>query len=74
MILVNIRLPASSWKTVPIPSPDITAINIFGEAFGTVQVVNIYNNCDNNTALDTLGGFLRSPEATRCLMGMLRYI
>jgi hypothetical protein len=36
MMLVNTRLPASTWRTVHIPSPDITAIDLFGEGFGTI--------------------------------------
>jgi hypothetical protein len=58
MILVNTRLPTASWRTVPIPSPDITAIDFFGEAFGTIRIINIYNNCDNNTSLDVLRNFM----------------
>ncbi|KAJ7362926.1 hypothetical protein DFH08DRAFT_683329, partial [Mycena albidolilacea] len=42
MILVNARLPASAWRVVNIQSPDITAIDYFGEAFGTIRIVNIY--------------------------------
>jgi hypothetical protein len=58
MILVNTRLPTASWRTVPIPSPDITAIDFFGEAFGTIRIINIYNNCDNNASLDVLRNFM----------------
>ncbi|KAJ7321390.1 hypothetical protein DFH08DRAFT_638352, partial [Mycena albidolilacea] len=51
MILVNTRLPASSWNIVLIVSPDITAINFFGPAFGTICIINIYNDCKNNASL-----------------------
>ncbi|KAJ7346402.1 hypothetical protein DFH08DRAFT_1008623, partial [Mycena albidolilacea] len=44
MILVNARLPASSWSIVPIASPDITAIDFFGPTFGTIRIINIYND------------------------------
>ncbi|KAJ6510337.1 hypothetical protein C8R45DRAFT_814214, partial [Mycena sanguinolenta] len=47
MILVNVNVPRAAWRVVPIPSPDITAIDIFDESFGTIRVVNIYN--DGNT-------------------------
>ncbi|KAJ7936563.1 hypothetical protein B0H13DRAFT_1556648, partial [Mycena leptocephala] len=29
MIMVNGRLPSSTWNTVPLESPDLTAIEIF---------------------------------------------
>ncbi|KAJ7368980.1 hypothetical protein DFH08DRAFT_678260 [Mycena albidolilacea] len=58
MILVNTRLPAASWRAVFIPSPNITAIDFFGEAFSTIRIINIYNNCDNNASLDVLRNFM----------------
>jgi hypothetical protein len=36
MILINARLPASAWRVVAIQSPNITVINFFGKAFGTI--------------------------------------
>ncbi|KAJ7364771.1 hypothetical protein DFH08DRAFT_643396, partial [Mycena albidolilacea] len=54
MILVNTCLPASSWKVIPIPSPNIMVIDFSGEAFSTIWVINIYNDCDDNTSLDAL--------------------
>ncbi|KAJ7158435.1 hypothetical protein C8R46DRAFT_834196, partial [Mycena filopes] len=51
MIMVNKRLPSSTWKIVPIPSPLITAIDIFGPAFGTIRIINIYNDRDHNEAI-----------------------
>jgi endonuclease/exonuclease/phosphatase family metal-dependent hydrolase len=74
MILVNTHLPASAWRVINIQSPDITAIDYFGEAFGTIRIVNIYSNCDDNFSLDALRDFLRSPAVARCPVGTLRYI
>ncbi|KAJ7826530.1 hypothetical protein B0H13DRAFT_1547200, partial [Mycena leptocephala] len=48
MVLVHTRLPSSTWRTVPIPSSDITAIDIFGPVFGTIRIINIYNDCEHN--------------------------
>ncbi|KAJ6584409.1 hypothetical protein B0H19DRAFT_926574, partial [Mycena capillaripes] len=50
MILINAKIPSSSWNLIPIPSPDITAIEIFG-AFGTIRIINVYNDCKHNTAI-----------------------
>ncbi|KAJ7866878.1 hypothetical protein B0H13DRAFT_1493530, partial [Mycena leptocephala] len=60
MILVNIRLPSSSWVAIAIPSPDITAVQFHG-TFGTIRFINIYNNCTHNNALDVMRRYLRSP-------------
>ncbi|KAJ7123911.1 hypothetical protein C8R46DRAFT_928113, partial [Mycena filopes] len=51
LILVNARIPTSSWSVIPIPSPDITAIEIVGD-FGTVRFINIYNDCTHNEAIN----------------------
>ncbi|KAJ6593067.1 hypothetical protein B0H19DRAFT_886282, partial [Mycena capillaripes] len=50
MILINARIPSSSWNPVQIPSPDITAMEIFG-AFGTIRIINVYNDCEHNAAI-----------------------
>ncbi|KAJ6521978.1 hypothetical protein DFH09DRAFT_1424405, partial [Mycena vulgaris] len=50
LIFVNIRLPSSSWTAIPIPSPDVTAMQIHG-AFGTIRIFNVYNDCTHNGAL-----------------------
>ncbi|KAJ7801032.1 hypothetical protein B0H13DRAFT_1672718, partial [Mycena leptocephala] len=50
MILVNTRLPSTSWSTIAIPSPDITAIELVG-TFGTVRIINVYNDCNHNKAI-----------------------
>ncbi|KAF7354515.1 RNA-directed DNA polymerase from transposon X-element [Mycena venus] len=74
MIMVNANIPSSKWKAIPIPSPDITAIEIFDEAFGTIRIINVYNDCNHNEALDALREYLRRPEAARYPIGPLRYI
>ncbi|KAJ7770099.1 hypothetical protein B0H16DRAFT_1307108, partial [Mycena metata] len=50
VIFVNTRLSSSSWAPVPIPSPDITAINLIGD-FGTIRIVNVYNDGNHNETL-----------------------
>ncbi|KAJ6561061.1 hypothetical protein DFH09DRAFT_806601, partial [Mycena vulgaris] len=50
LILVNIRLSSSTWTPIPIPSPDVTAMQIFG-SFGTIHIINVYNDCEHNNAL-----------------------
>ncbi|KAJ6571921.1 hypothetical protein B0H19DRAFT_936548, partial [Mycena capillaripes] len=50
MILVNTRLPSSSWSSIPIASPDVTAMRIYGD-FGTICIINVYNDGAHNDAL-----------------------
>ncbi|KAJ7639659.1 hypothetical protein DFH06DRAFT_923141, partial [Mycena polygramma] len=52
-MLVNEHLPSSMWRQVAIPSPDITAIELYGD-FGTIRIINIYNDCEHNDTLDVL--------------------
>jgi hypothetical protein len=70
---VNVRIPSSNWHTIPIDSPDITAIDLFGD-FGTIRIINIYNDCEHNGALDALAQYMGSPEAARCPTPPLRYM
>ncbi|KAJ7156850.1 hypothetical protein C8R43DRAFT_883493, partial [Mycena crocata] len=50
LILVNTRLPSTSWSVIPIASRDVTAIELRGE-YGTLRIINIYNDCEHNDAL-----------------------
>src|ERR1700733_14915921 len=42
IILVNKALDSSSWTSIDMPSPDITAIQVTGP-FGTIRIFNVYN-------------------------------
>ncbi|KAJ6491450.1 hypothetical protein C8R47DRAFT_974048, partial [Mycena vitilis] len=49
-MLINEHLPSDSWRQVAIPSPDITAIDLYGD-FGTIRIINVYNDCNHNAAI-----------------------
>ncbi|KAJ7334320.1 hypothetical protein DFH08DRAFT_707268, partial [Mycena albidolilacea] len=49
-IWVNSSIPSSNWQTIPMASPDITAIDLYSN-FGTLRVVNVYIDCEHNDAL-----------------------
>jgi endonuclease/exonuclease/phosphatase family metal-dependent hydrolase len=72
-IWVNTSIPSSRWQTIPMLSPDITAIDLYGD-FGTLRVVNLYIDCEHNEALDVLAAYMASPSATRCPTPPLRYM
>ncbi|KAJ6512613.1 hypothetical protein C8R45DRAFT_765058, partial [Mycena sanguinolenta] len=48
--LVNASLPTDSWTQMPIDSPDMVAVEFRGD-FGTLRIVNIYNDGDHDELL-----------------------
>ncbi|KAF8120569.1 hypothetical protein EV363DRAFT_1138292, partial [Boletus edulis] len=53
VLFVNKTLSKDHWRTIPIPSPDITAIEIRGN-FGKIRIYNIYNDGTHSHTLDIL--------------------
>ncbi|KAJ7606519.1 hypothetical protein FB45DRAFT_704511, partial [Roridomyces roridus] len=64
IIFVNVRLTSGTWTEVPIPSLDVTAMEIHGN-YGTIRIINFYNDCNHNDALDAVRAYMRTPEAHR---------
>jgi hypothetical protein len=54
-----------SWKQIHFEHPDITAIEIQG-SFGTLQILNIYNNCNNNSSLTHISMYMRDRDRQQC--------
>ncbi|KAJ6447845.1 hypothetical protein C8R45DRAFT_764877, partial [Mycena sanguinolenta] len=48
--LVNVSLPTDSWSQMMIDSADMVAVEFRG-GFGTLHVVNIYNDGDHDETL-----------------------
>jgi exonuclease III len=61
LILVNTRLKSDSWTHIPFDSPDVTGIQLVGD-FGTLRLINIYNDCNHNDSLTHLSNYLRNPQ------------
>lgn len=61
IILVNTNLLTDSWKQIKFQHSDITAITLQGD-FGTLCLINIYNNCNNNNALTHVSNFMRDRD------------
>jgi hypothetical protein len=59
--LINTNLITDSWKQIHFQHPDITAIEIYGH-FGTLRLINIYNDCNNNHTLTHISNFMRDRE------------
>ena len=57
ILLINTNLLTNDWKQILIPHPDIIAIKLTG-TFGKIQLLNIYNNRDNNDTLKHITTFM----------------
>src|SRR5262249_51654522 len=58
--LISPKLNTSHWKDLCIDSPDITGIEIWGP-FGTVTLINIYNDCTHSGNIETLTKWMNAP-------------
>ena len=61
IILINTDILTDTWKQIDFQHPDITAVEITG-GFGTLRIINIYNDGDNNNALTHLSAFMRDRD------------
>ena len=57
ILLINTNLLTNDWKQIPIPHPDITAIELSG-TYGKIHLFNIYNDCKNNNTLNHLSTYM----------------
>jgi len=57
VILINTNLLTDAWKQIEFDHPDITAVEITGQ-FGTLRVINVYNDGNNNNALTHISAFM----------------
>jgi len=71
--LVNRRVAADAWTPLPIDSQDVTAIQLQGD-YGTIRIINIYNDCNHNDSLTAVVNYLREPRARACTKLPLSFI
>jgi ribonuclease HI len=62
LILVSPRLNTSNWMDLRVDSPDVTAIQMWGD-FGTIQIFNIYNDCDHSRSIEVVRKWYRNPSS-----------
>jgi hypothetical protein len=55
--LVNVLLPTDAWAQIHIPSADMVVVEFRGD-FGTIRLVNIYNDGDHVETLKVLRDFM----------------
>ena len=51
----------NNWKEVNLVSYDITGVHLHGP-FGSICVINIYNDCENNGSLEVVEEYMRRKE------------
>jgi hypothetical protein len=73
LILINSNILTDSWKQITFQHPDITAIELTGTS-GTLHIINIYNDCENNGALTHVSTYMRDQERQRFTTGPLHTI
>jgi hypothetical protein len=71
--LVNTRLPTDTWTQIPINSSDIVGLQLHGD-FGTIWLINIYNDGDHNKVLQALSKHMHDPTARSYPARPLHYI
>lgn len=53
VLYINTAISTNAWTTIPVDSPDVSAIEL-RTARKTLRIFNIYNDCNNDSALDAL--------------------
>ena len=61
VILINANLSTDSWKQIHLEHPDISALELQGQ-YGMLRIMNIYNDCENNSSLTHLSAYMRDRE------------
>ena len=64
IILINTNLSTDAWKQINFQHPDITAMELHGQ-FGTLRLINIYNDCKDNNALTHVSNFMCDRDNLR---------
>lgn len=57
IILVNTNIPTNSYEQMHFNSPDVTGLQI-KQGPHKIIIINIYNDCNHNESLTTVGEFL----------------
>jgi len=59
ILMINTNISTDAYTQLHIPSGDITAVR-FNGTFGSLNLFNIYNDCNHNDSLTALTSFLRT--------------
>ena len=73
IMLVNTKLLTNNWNQLHIEHPDITTIELT-TSIDKIRLFNIYNNCKNNDALNSISTFMKANPAPRSVTNPTHYI
>jgi len=73
IILVNQDLTSNNWTKISFPSPDVTGIQLWGD-FGTLHIINIYNDCKHNRSLEVVKEYMRGRAQEQVEGETVQYI
>lgn len=59
--LISAAIATDAWSEIPFPSPDVTGVELRGD-FGTIRLINAYNDCEHNDTLDIIAAYLADPQ------------
>ena len=63
IILINTRIPTNNYIQIQFNTADVTGL-ILTTSSGKIYMINVYNDCNNNEAIDAVSEFLaqRFPD------------
>jgi hypothetical protein len=74
LIMINkLTISSNAWTQIDIDSPDVVGVQIVGEQ-GTLRVINIYNDCENDDAMEIVDEYMSGKGRIRCTKAPLRYV
>ena len=63
-ILINQNISTNNWDEIPLDSTDVTGVRVHGK-FGVINLLNIYNDCENNRSIGVVKDFMRRGASVR---------
>ena len=74
IIMMNkFSISSNAWTQIDIDSPDVVGVQVVGEQ-GTLRIINIYNSCDNDEAMEVVDKYMQNARRRRDTKALVRYI
>src|ERR1700730_19346187 len=65
LIMINrFSISTNSWTQIDIDSPDVVGVQVVSEQ-GTLRLVNVYNSCNNDEAMEAVDRYMRGAGRHR---------
>jgi hypothetical protein len=66
-------ISSNAWTQIDIESPDVVGVQIVSEQ-GTSRLINIYNSCENDDAMEAVDKYMRGAGRRRDTRTLIRYV